>query len=218
MGSPATESSISQIVEKLDSLPNSERDVAVNNSIALSDSPGSFGEGVLKLYNESSPSAREAIAEMFELVCNEPLDNWLDRIERICDGFSKQKELVREFDSLPEAIAGSRRRFSLRNAQALHLLTESSKTSNLLMRAQSAVSRPSVKSSPTPGMRKLQRKTPTRNRSTRFVSKPATLSMTRWMIPVRLHSVRISISSLRPAIALLPYIRVAPQSCSSVAM
>lgn len=105
MGSPATESSISQIVEKLDSLPNSERDAAVNNSISLSDSPGSFGEGVLKLYNESSPSAREAIAEMFELVCNEPLDNWLDRIERICDGFSKQKELVREFDSLPEAIA-----------------------------------------------------------------------------------------------------------------
>ena len=53
MGSPATESSISQIVEKLDSLPNSERDAAVNNSISLSDSPGSFGEGVLKLYNEN---------------------------------------------------------------------------------------------------------------------------------------------------------------------
>lgn len=42
---------------------------------------------------------------MFELACNEPFDNWLDRVERICDGFSKQRECVREFDSLPEAIA-----------------------------------------------------------------------------------------------------------------
>ena len=105
MGFPTTESPISQIIEKLDSLPNSARDAAVNNSIVLSDNLGGFGESVLKLYNESSPSAREAIAEMFELVSNEPFDNWLDRIESICDGFSKQKESVREFDSLLEAFA-----------------------------------------------------------------------------------------------------------------
>lgn len=42
---------------------------------------------------------------MFELVCNEPFDNWLDRVERSCDGIFKQKEVVREFDSPPEAIA-----------------------------------------------------------------------------------------------------------------
>lgn len=53
IGFPATKSSVSQIIEKLDSLPNSARDTAVN----------------------------------------------------ICDGFSKQRECVREFDSLPEAIA-----------------------------------------------------------------------------------------------------------------
>lgn len=105
MGFPATESSVSQIIEKLDSLPNSARDTTVNNSIVLSDNLDDFGESVLKLYNESDPSARKAIAEMFEVVCNEPFDNWLDRIERICDGFSKQRETVREFDSLPEAIA-----------------------------------------------------------------------------------------------------------------
>lgn len=105
MGFPATESSISQIIEKLDSLPNSARDAAVNNSIVPSDNLSGFGESVLKLYNEGNPSAREAIAEMFELVCNEPFDNWLDRVERSCDGFFKQKESVREFDTLPEAIA-----------------------------------------------------------------------------------------------------------------
>lgn len=105
MSLPATGDSINQLIAKLDSLPNCGRDAAVSNSISLSDSLGSFGEGVLKLYSESNPSAREAIVEMFELVCNEPFDNWLDRIERICDGFSKQKETVREFDSLPEAIA-----------------------------------------------------------------------------------------------------------------
>lgn len=105
MGFPANESSVSQIIEKLDALPNSARDTTVNNSIVLSDNLDDFGESVLKLYNESGPSAREAIAEMFEVVCNEPFDNWLDRVERICDGFSKQRESVREFDSLPEAIA-----------------------------------------------------------------------------------------------------------------
>ena len=105
MSFPTTESPISQIIEKLDPLPNSARDAAVNNGIVLSDNLDGFGESVLKLYNESSPSAREAIAEMFELVCNEPFDNWLDRVERSCDGFSKQKEIVREFDALPEAIA-----------------------------------------------------------------------------------------------------------------
>lgn len=105
MSLPATGDSINQLIAKLDSLPNSARDAAVSNSISLSDSLSRFGEGVLKLYSESNPSAREAIVEMFELVCNEPLDNWLDRIDRICDGFSKQKETVREFDSLPEAIA-----------------------------------------------------------------------------------------------------------------
>lgn len=105
MGSSAAESSVSQIIEKLDLLPTIARDTAANNSIALSDNLDGFGESILKLYSEGNPSAREAIAEMFELACNEPFDNWLDRVERICDGFSKQKELVREFDSLPEAIA-----------------------------------------------------------------------------------------------------------------
>lgn len=37
MGFPATKSSVSQIIEKLDSLPNSARDTAVNNSIVPSD-------------------------------------------------------------------------------------------------------------------------------------------------------------------------------------
>lgn len=94
MGFPATESSVSQIIEKLDSLPISARDAALNSSIVLLDNLGGFGESVLKLYNESSPSAREAIAEMFELVCNESFDNWMDRVERSCDGFFKQKEVV----------------------------------------------------------------------------------------------------------------------------
>lgn len=76
-----------------------------HNNRAFGKYLGGFGESVLKLYSESNPSAREAIAEMFELVCNEPFDNWLDRVERSCDGFSKQKEVVREFDSPPEAIA-----------------------------------------------------------------------------------------------------------------
>lgn len=107
MSLPATGDSINQLIARLDSLPNCGRDAAVSNSISLSDSLSSFGEGVLKLYSESNPSAREAIVEMFELVCSEPFDNWLDRIERICDGFSKQKETVREFDSLPEAIANA---------------------------------------------------------------------------------------------------------------
>lgn len=105
MDFPTTGHPVSQIIEKLDSLPNSARDAAVNNSIVLLDNLGGFGESVLKLYNESSPSAREAIAEMFELVCNESFDNWMDRVERSCDGFSKQKEIVREFDTLLEAIA-----------------------------------------------------------------------------------------------------------------
>lgn len=105
MSLPAAGDSVNQLIAKLDALPNSARGAAVSNSISLSDNLGSFGEGVLKLYSESNPPAREAIAEMFELVCNEPLDNWLDRIELISDGFSKQKESVREFDSLPEAIA-----------------------------------------------------------------------------------------------------------------
>lgn len=105
MGFPATESPVSQIIEKLDSLPNSARDAAVNSSIVPSDNLSGFGESVLKLYNEGNPSARKAIAEMFELVCNEPFDNWLDGVERSCDGFSKQIEAVREFDTLPEAIA-----------------------------------------------------------------------------------------------------------------
>lgn len=105
MDFPATESSVSQIIEKLDSLPTVARDTAANNGIALSDNLDGFGECILKLYSEGNPSAREAIVEMFELVCNEPFDNWLDRVERSCDGFSKQKEAVREFDTLPEAIA-----------------------------------------------------------------------------------------------------------------
>lgn len=91
MGFPDTESPVSQIIEKLDSLPNSARDAAVKNSIVPSDNLSGFGESVLKLYNESSLSAREAIAEMFELVCNEPFDNWLARVERSCDGFSSKK-------------------------------------------------------------------------------------------------------------------------------
>lgn len=86
-------------------MPTIARDTAVNNSIALSDSLDGFGESILKLYSEGNPSAREAIAEMFELVCNKPFDYWMNRVERICDGFSKQKETVREFDTLPEAIA-----------------------------------------------------------------------------------------------------------------
>lgn len=105
MGFSATESSVSQIIEKLDSLPTIARDTAVNNSIALSDNLDGFGESILKLYSEGNPSAREAIAEMFELICNEPFDYWMNRVERICDGFSKQKEIVQEFDTLLEAIA-----------------------------------------------------------------------------------------------------------------
>lgn len=105
MGFSATESSVSKIIEKLDSLPTIARDTAVNNSIALSDSLDGFGESILKLYSEGNPSAREAIAEMFELICNEPFDYWMNRVERICDGFSKQKEIVRKVDTLLEAIA-----------------------------------------------------------------------------------------------------------------
>lgn len=262
MGFPATESSVSQIIEKLDSLPNSARDTAVNNSIVPSDNLAGLGESVLKLYSESSPSAREAIAEMFELACNEPFDNWLDRVERICDGFSKQRECVREFDSLHEAIADaldsegwtvsdetcaisdiwkssgkqtlpvttsyststcaakiwtlpaieclqsaisstagirSRRHLSPRDARTLPRSTESSKTSNLPMRAQSPVSKLPAKLSPAHGMRKLRRKTSIRNRSTIFANEQALPSMTRWMILARLGAARISISSQRPA-------------------
>lgn len=95
MGFPANESSVSQIIEKLDSLPNSARDTAVNNSIVSSDNFAGLGESILKLYSESSPSAREAIADMFELACNEPFDNWLDKLthlrwilqaKRVCSG------------------------------------------------------------------------------------------------------------------------------------
>ena len=107
MGFSATGSSVSKIIEKLDSLPTIARDTAVNNSIALSDSLDGFGESILKLYSEGNPSAREAIAQMFELVCNEPFDYWMNRVERICDGFSKQKEIVRKFDTLLEAIANA---------------------------------------------------------------------------------------------------------------
>lgn len=107
MGFSATESSVSKIIEKLDSLPTIARDTAVNNSIALSDNLDGLGESILKLYSEGNPSAREAIAEMFELVCNEPFSYWMNRVERICDGLSKQKEIVREFDTLLEAIANA---------------------------------------------------------------------------------------------------------------
>lgn len=107
MGFSATGSSVSKIIEKLDSLPTIARDTAVNNSIALSDNLDGLGESILKLYSEGNPSAREAIAEMFELVCNEPFDYWMNRVERICDGFSKQKETVRKFDTLLEAIANA---------------------------------------------------------------------------------------------------------------
>lgn len=263
MGFPATESSISQIIEKLDSLPNSARDAAVNNSIVPSDNLSGFRESVLKLYNEGNPSAREAIAEMFELVCNEPFDNWLDRVERSCDGFSKQKESVREFDTLPEAIADALDSEGwtvsdddVRNLGYLEIeretnltgydlvliidlrgkdmdstgdwmsairelvyswdpveealvaagcpgaprLTESSKTSNLPMRAQSAVSKLSVKSSPTHGMRKPRRKASIQNRSTIFANEQALPSMSRWMILARLGAARISISSQQPTV------------------
>lgn len=105
MGFSATGSSVSKIIEKLDSLPTIARDTAVNNSIVLSDNLDGLGESILKLYSEGNPSAREAIAEMFELVCNEPFNYWMNRVERICDGLSKQKEIVREFDTLLEAIA-----------------------------------------------------------------------------------------------------------------
>lgn len=91
----------------------------------------------------------------------------------------------------------SRRRSSPRDAQALPRLTESSKTSNLPMRTQSAVSKLSAKLSPAYGMRKLRRKTPIRNRSARCASKQALPSMTRWMILARLGAVRISIGSQR---------------------
>ena len=47
MDFPTTESPVSQIIEKLDSLPNSARDAAVNNSIVLLDNLGGFGESVL---------------------------------------------------------------------------------------------------------------------------------------------------------------------------
>ena len=107
MGFSATESSVSKIIEKLDSLPTIARDTAVNNSIALSDNLDGLGESILKLYSEGNPSAREAIAEMFELVCNEPFDYWMNRVERIYDGFFKQKEIVRKFDTLLEAIANA---------------------------------------------------------------------------------------------------------------
>ena len=49
MGFPATESSVSQIIEKLDSLPTVARDTAVNNSIAQSDNLDDFGESILEL-------------------------------------------------------------------------------------------------------------------------------------------------------------------------
>lgn len=261
----ATKSSVSQIIEKLDSLPTIARDTAVNNSIALSDNLDDFGESILKLYSEGNPSAREAIAEMFELVCNEPFDYWMNRVERICDGFSKQKEIVREFDTLLEAIADAldsegwsvsedvardcgyleiERETDLTDydlvlnidlrgkdmdstvdwmsavrdlvwswdpveealiaagSPGLPRSTESSKTSNLPMRTQSAVSKLSAKSSPAHGMRKLRRKMLIQNRSTRFASKLTMPSMARWMMLAQSHAMRISISSPRPAIAL----------------
>lgn len=42
MGFPDTESPVSQIIEKLDSLPNSARDAAVNSSIVPSDNLSGF--------------------------------------------------------------------------------------------------------------------------------------------------------------------------------
>lgn len=92
MSFPTTESPISQIIEQLDSLPNSARDAAVNNSIVLSENLDDFGESVLKLYNESGPSAREAIAEMFELVCNEPFEHLCDSR---CPRFGRMGRLQR---------------------------------------------------------------------------------------------------------------------------
>lgn len=270
MGSPAAESSVSQIIEKLDSLPTIARDTAVNNSIALSDNLDGLGESILKLYSEGNLSAREAIAEMFELVCNEPFDYWMNRVERICDGLSKQKEIAREFDTLLEAIADaldsegwSVSEDAARDCGYLEIERETDLTDYVLVLnidlrgkdmnstvdwmaavrdlvwswdpveealiaagspgapsvdriiedfkstyessicgTQFAVSKLSAKSSPVHGMRKPRRKTPIRNRSTRFASKPAMLSMTRWRILMPLSAVRISISSLRPAIAL----------------
>lgn len=59
MGFSATESSVSKIIEKLDSLPTIARDTAVNNSIALSDNLDGLGESILKLYSEGiRPLAR----------------------------------------------------------------------------------------------------------------------------------------------------------------
>lgn len=93
----------------------------------------------------------------------------------------------------------SRRRLSPLDARTLPRSIESSKTSNLPMRAQSPVSKLSAKLSPAHGMRKLRRKTSIRNRSTIFANEQALPSMTRWMILARLGAARISISSQRPA-------------------
>lgn len=226
MDFPTTGRPIGQIIEKLDSLPNSARDAAVNNSIVLLDNLGGFGESVLKLYNESSPSARKAIAEMFELVCNESFDNWMDRVERSCDGFSKAKEVVREFDTLPEAIADALDSEGwavsdddVRNLGYLEIERETDltgydliltidlrgkdmdSTSDWMTAARELIyswdpveealiaagcpdapsvdriSKLSVKSSPAHGMRKPRRTTSTQNRSTKFASMPAMLSM-----------------------------------------
>lgn len=87
MGLPTTESLISQIIEKLDSLPNSARDAAVNNSIVLSDNLEGFGESVLKLYNESSLSAREAIVASVDRIIEDfksTYENSICGIEAIC--------------------------------------------------------------------------------------------------------------------------------------
>lgn len=239
MGFPATKSSVSQIIEKLDSLPNSARDTAVNNSIVPSDNLAGLGESVLKLYSESSPSAREAIAEMFELACNEPFDIRFPKrlpmppirkdgpsptmtyaISDIWKSSGKQTLPV-TISYLPSTCAAkiwtlpaigclqsaisstagirSRRRLSPLDARTLPRSIESSKTSNLPMRAQSPVSKLSAKLSPAHGMRKLRRKTSIRNRSTIFANEQALPSMTRWMILARLGAARISISSQRPA-------------------
>lgn len=262
MGFPATKSSVSQIIEKLDSLPNSARDTAVNNSIVPSDNLAGLGESVLKLYSESSPSAREAIAEMFELASTNrstigltgsnasamdspskesafgnsirfpkrlpmpsirkdgPSPTMTYAISDIWKSSGKQTLPV-TISYLPSTCAAkiwtlpaigclqsaisstagirSRRRLSPLDARTLPRSIESSKTSNLPMRAQSPVSKLSAKLSPAHGMRKLRRKTSIRNRSTIFANEQALPSMTRWMILARLGAARISISSQRPA-------------------
>lgn len=62
IGFPATKSSVSQIIEKLDSLPNSARDTAVNNSIVPSDNLAGLGESVRNLVYSWDPVEEALIA------------------------------------------------------------------------------------------------------------------------------------------------------------